>query len=215
VLLSTDLAHLIVVGACEGNAPKITSHLFMNQAFCVIEAERSIEGMLDTVSETKPDVLVLEMDMVDAFRTETFNALEDMEPRLHRPLIVAVSDHQSQLDFARRQVLTRATVPLDLATSTVITPVVRGVLEGYTYHAPVGSHRVKLSALQMDVLRLMALGLDMPQLLLHTNRTIDTMYYLQRQIRIKLEADSNEQAILYALRDGVVAMLGHPKEKAG
>jgi DNA-binding CsgD family transcriptional regulator len=67
----------------------------------------------------------------------------------------------------------------------------------------------------MDVLRLMAMGFDTAEICDQTQRSVDTLYYLQGEIRRRLEARSNEQAIVKAWRKQMVAMLTYPEEKAG
>jgi DNA-binding NarL/FixJ family response regulator len=153
---------------------------------------------------SKPDILVLQAD--DSF-VDCLQVLDELEspPRL----VVVSANHDPDLILAREHDFTWATLLPDMVTSPLFMAVLEAVLNNFTYHTapPEIAENYRFTPLEICVLRLMAVGFNNNQLVTQLDRCLDSMYYTQRRIRVKLKVETNEQALIAAIQEGVVSML--------
>ncbi len=168
------------------------------------------DDLIAAVKRAEPDFLLLDMEILEPVPREMFAALDALKLPLR---VVAVAPTcEPQLALAQQHPMTRATLLREMTLSPLLGPVLQGVAAGCTYFVPspgrVGDFH--LTAAEMCVLRLMAVGMENTRLVRELKRTLHSLYYAQSQIRRKLDVETNEQAIVAAIRHGLVGVLTKP-----
>jgi DNA-binding NarL/FixJ family response regulator len=168
--------------------------------------------LVGIVEQLKPDILVLHTQLVTPFCPECLKGLEGLKAPPH--MVVVSPHHDPDLIMAQNCPVTRATLLSEMATSPLFIAVMESVADGFTYFAasPDAAEIYNLTPLEICVLRLMAVGFENTQLVTRLERKADSIYYTQRRIRLKLGVETNEQALVAAIRDGVVSVLGRPND---
>lgn len=174
-----------------------------------ITADHNLSGV---VGQYRPDILVLHTQVAESFCAECLHRLESLQ---QPPQVVVISaTYDPDLIMAQEQPVTRATLLAEMAASPLFVAVLEAVVEGFTYFAaaPDRADGYDFTPLELCVLRLMAVGFENTRLVTRLERKADSIYYTQRRIRLKLGVETNEQALVTAIRDGVVSMLGRTDE---
>lgn len=184
-------------------------HLKVHTNFEVIKPYITEEDdLVETVEQSTPGILVLHIQADAPFSPDVIQGLEDLIPPPH--VVVISSTYDPDLLAARNHPAIRATLLSEMATTPLFIAVMEAVNDGFTYHAasPDAAEAYDFTPLETCVLRLMAVGFENTQLVTRLERKADSIYYTQRRIRLKLGVDTNEQALVTAIRDGVVSVLG-------
>jgi DNA-binding NarL/FixJ family response regulator len=133
-------------------------------------------------------------------------------PRLRVIIITAQRDPQLVKAAAERGAA--GYILKEEALSSLLPLAIRDVVAGGLWFSPKasqslirgGAKPIELSTYQMDVLRLMVRG-DTPETIASAlQRSVSAIYSAQTQIREKLGAETNEQAIVTALRERLVPL---------
>jgi DNA-binding CsgD family transcriptional regulator len=168
------------------------------------------DDLIAAVKRAEPDLLLLDMEILEPVPREMFTALSALKSP---PRIVAMAPTcEPQLALAQQVALTRATLLREMALSPLLGPVLQGVTASCTYFVPSPGRAgdFHLTAAELGVLRLMAVGIENNRLVRELRRTRHSLYYAQSQIRRKLDVETNEQAIVAAIRHGLVGVLTKP-----
>ncbi len=175
----------------------------------------SKEDPVRALEAARPDILLLDLVAAAFTQGDLYAAAQGME---RPPHIVAIGPGSGPyLAAAQQQPLTRATLLTQMTASPLLAAVLTGVANGYTYYVPppTGAQAYRLEEEELCVLRLMAVGFDTEKLARALGHKRDAIYYTQRKIRRKLKALSNQQAVVVAIRDGIVGVLARAGQAEG
>lgn len=169
-------------------------------------------GLLQKIETAKADVLLMDLRMPDF---DAFIALEQLAARGPRPrVIVLTAQHDSLLVQAAADRGAAGYILKDEALTAQLPAAIRDVAHGRKWFSPRASQhlltrdsRDALSAQQRDVLRLMASGKTPDEIAKALHRQPTLIYKVQEHIRDKLGVETNEQAILLALRERLVPVV--------
>ena len=166
-------------------------------------ADHPRRDLILQVRQSRPHLLLLDMAPINGRKREVLDVLGELPMP---PGIIALAGDFPTLAFAQRRRVTRGTLLEEMALSSLLIPVVRKGAQGYAYFAPPnwGKHYPPLSDAEQLALGLMALGCDNQELVHLTGRTLDAIYYTQKQLRRKFRRGTNQQVIVQAIADGVV-----------
>lgn len=169
-------------------------------------------GLLENLRAAQPDILLLDVQMPDFDVLTSLTQLATQLPHLRVIIITAQQDPQLVKAAAERGAA--GYILKEEALSSLLPPAIREVAVGGLWFSPKASQSlirgspqpVELSPYQLDVLRLMVRG-DTPEMIAGAlQRTISAIYSAQTQIREKLGVETNEQAIVMALRERWVSL---------
>lgn len=180
----------------------------------VAEPIRSGKGLLEEVRRAQPDVLLLDAKMPDFDLLVALDQLSEQLPRVRILVVTAVQD--PHLVKAASQRHAAGYVLKEEALSALLPLAVRDVHAGHLWFSPKASQilfdqslppaELNLSNYQMDVLRLMVQGKSPEEIAEAMQRSLAGVYNAQHLIREKLTVDTNEQAVVEALKAGLVSL---------
>jgi DNA-binding NarL/FixJ family response regulator len=139
--------------------------------------------------------------------------LSDQFPRLRVLVVTALQDPLLVKAASKRHA--SGYVLKEEALSALLPLAIRDINAGQVWFSPKASQFLieqsyaagkELSEYQLDVLRLMVQGKSPDEIGRSMNRSVAAIYNAQHQIREKLAVDSNEQAMVMALSEGLVAL---------
>jgi DNA-binding NarL/FixJ family response regulator len=168
--------------------------------------------LLKSIRTAQPDVLLLDVQMPDFDMLTSLGQLEAFMPRLRIIIITAQRDPQLVKAAAERGAA--GYILKEEALSNLLPMAIRDVVAGGLWFSPKASQYlirgsakpIELSTYQLDVLRLMVRG-DTPEAIASAlQRSVSAIYSAQTQIREKLGVQTNEQAIVAALRERLVPL---------
>ncbi len=180
------------------------------------------EGALRSVHEHAPDVVVMDLSMPGLGGVDATREIVAQSPKTS-VLVLTVSDDASDvvdaivagasgylLKSASIEELIagiRAAAVGDALISSTIANRLLGHVRGQAQvpeHAPVGRHATQLSARELDVLKLVAEGLENADIAGHLQISPKTVKNHISNILMKLQIDNRIQAAVYAVRQGIV-----------
>jgi DNA-binding NarL/FixJ family response regulator len=168
--------------------------------------------LLKYLSAAHPDVLLLDVQMPDFDVLTSLGQFSTVMPRLRVIIVTALQDPQLVKAAAQRGAA--GYILKEEALSSLLPLAIRDVAAGSLWFSPKASQQlirglgspVELSAYQLDILRFMVRG-DPPEVIAQTlERSLSAIYSAQAQIREKLGVETNEQAIVLALRERLVPL---------
>jgi len=110
----------------------------------------------------------------------------------------------------------RGTLLHRLAASPLLVPVLKGIVEGHEYFTPDTLGNLLCNDLTVEdtiLLAPMAIGVQVNDLALDLECTTHMVYIAQCRLRRKLGVDTNEQAILDAIRRKLVGIMTDPSDR--
>jgi len=164
---------------------------------------------------SRPDILLLDLLLPNLDAAAVLKQVA--KSRFPAYVVVIAPRYHPYLAHAEGSQVVRGTLLYELATSPLLIPVLRGIAEGYAYFTPEASLDSVFSDLTSEetiLLALMAVGKQTCDLVRELDCTIHVIYTAQSRLRRKLEAETNEQAILTGIRRKLVAMLTEPDDQA-
>jgi DNA-binding CsgD family transcriptional regulator len=159
----------------------------------------------------EPTILLADFDLLSG------DVLADLKGLLTPPAIVGLSPHHSPgLEEMGRSPLVQGTLLYPHIFTPVLNEVLAGIGTGFSYHVPGDSQGLAcgLSAYQSQLLQLMALGLDNRRLSAVLGRSHHSIYLTQFQVRRKLGVETNAQAILAAVQEGLAGLFEKPPSES-
>lgn len=172
---------------------------------------RSGEGLAEKVQAARPDVLLLDVKMPGFDVLKALTQLAAHAPRTR--VIIVTAQQDPQLVKAASEKGAAGYILKEEALSSLLRMAIQGVAEGGTWFSPKASHYLirggavsDLSEYQRDVLRLMVCGKTPDEVARNLERSVTAIYSVQGQIRDKLSVETNEQAIVAAIRDRLVPL---------
>jgi len=168
--------------------------------------------LVTAAGQAGADILLLELESIKPFEQDIFSTLESIDAA--PAVVLIVHDCEQDMAFAQQQMMVKATLLYEMTTSPLLIQVLKGVAGGCMYFAPPlkNADGYKLSKYELCVLRLMAVGLNPGELARQLNRSQHSIYTAQRHVRRKLGVDTNEQALVAALRYSIVGVLTEPEQ---
>lgn len=170
------------------------------------------DDLLEKVHKARPDVLLLDVKMPNF---DMLTSLEDIINRSPRTRIIIVTAQQDpKLVEAAAEKGAAGYILKEEALSSLLPMAIRAVAADGLWFSPkstqhlVGGSKLDthLSEYQRDVLRLMIRG-ETPQAIgQKLSRSVNAIYSTQSQIREKLAVETNEQAIVTAIRERLVPL---------
>jgi len=155
---------------------------------------------------------LLDVQMPDFDALSSLSQLVTSMPRLR--IIIVTAQRDPQLVKAAAERGAAGYILKEEALSSLLPLAIRDVAAGGLWFSPKASQylirgnlkQVELSPYQLDVLRLMVRG-DTPETIAAgLQRSLSAIYSAQSQIREKLRVETNEQAIVAALRERLVPL---------
>lgn len=168
--------------------------------------------LLKNIRAAQPDVLLLDVQMPEFDVLTSLGQLAAFMPRLRIIIITAQRDPQLVKAAAERGAA--GYILKEEALSSLLPLAIRDVVAGGLWFSPKasqylirgGAKPIELSTYQLDVLRLMVRG-DTPEAVANAlQRSVSAIYSAQTQIREKLGVQTNEQAIVAALRERLIPL---------
>lgn len=168
-------------------------------------------GLLAQAEAQQPDLVLLD------------TAMPGFHPELHvhglgqiasQPYLVAVvpAFGSGILYGVIQSRALRGTLLRHMALSPLLAPILTGVARGQVYTVPASPliEKHDLNSTEYQMLALLALGLDKQQIM--SLLGISERYYwnVQSNMRRGLNAETNEAALAYAIRDGLVGVFVTP-----
>jgi two-component system response regulator DevR len=178
----------------------------------VFRPARSMEALLDAIRELQPHVLLLDAKMPNFDMLSVLGQSAILFPRLRVIVVTAQQDPQLVKAAARKGAA--GYILKEEALSRLLPMAIREVAGGQTWFSPKASQHliqeptatVGLSDYQWNVLRLMAQGKTPDDIAVTLQRSVSAIYSVQTQIREKLSADTNQQAVVIAIRKRLVPL---------
>jgi DNA-binding NarL/FixJ family response regulator len=173
---------------------------------------RSGREFLAGVQTAQPDILLLDVQMPDFDMLSALRQLSDLFPRLRVIIITAQRGQQLVKSAAERGVA--GYILKEEALSQLLPAAIRDVAAGETWFSPRASQQllraaapaIQLSMYQLDILRLMVRGETPETIARALQRSVSAIYTAQAQLREKLGVETNEQAIVIAIRERLVPL---------
>lgn len=195
--------------------PRVQKLLHKRPSFFLInDLIASGADLLDAIHASRPDILVLDLELTGLDLPGTYCALSQ---RRFPPYILAIAScYQPHLAEAERHRLVKGTLLHRLVASPLLVYVLKGIAEGHEYFTPDSALNFIISRLTPDetvLLALMAIGVQPGELVPELDCSLNAIYIAQSQLRRKLEVDTNEQAILLGVRRKLVGMLTLPSDR--
>jgi DNA-binding NarL/FixJ family response regulator len=183
---------------------------------------------LRIVTEERPDVVVLDVNLPDTSGVEVARALQEREIPTQILVLSAHDDHETVMGLLEcgamgyvlkdeaLETLTSAVRAAARGESWLSPAVARRILDRAVGHSPPAPSRsiAELTPREREVLQLLAQGLDngaIAEALVITKRTVQNHV---SNIYGKLEVGSRTQAALYAIRHGLVDVLSEDAHDA-
>jgi DNA-binding NarL/FixJ family response regulator len=162
----------------------------------------------EALSTTQADLMLIDMALAG---DDLYSILQDMLPHSDvAPYLVGIDrkyePHLKALYNYRP--LVRGTLRRRMALSPLLRPVMRGIATGCEYFLPppLYDDRHRLTTHEFQVLTHMALGMDNAQLAETLKVKMTSIYNAQSKMRRKLGVESNQKAIVTAIRLGLVGI---------
>ena len=178
------------------------------------QSVRSGKELLEAVRRTLPDVLLLDAKMPDFDLLVALDQLAEQLPGVRVLVVTALQDPQLVKSASRRHAAGYALK--EEALSALLPLAIRDVHAGHVWYSPKASQFLiertvsgaepGLTEYQLDVLRLMVLGKTPEEIAEAKQRSVPAIYNAQHLIREKLGVDTNEQAVVEAVRGGLVSL---------
>jgi DNA-binding NarL/FixJ family response regulator len=179
------------------------------------EPIRSGPELWEAVWQTQPDVLLLDAKMSGFDLLIALDQLAEQLPRLKVLVVTALQD--PQLAKAASKKHAAGYVLKEEALSALLPLAIRDINAGNVWFSPKASQFLLadetssaagrgLTEYQLAVLRLMVQGKTPDEIAAILERTVVSIYNAQRQIRDKLAVETNAQAMVVALNEGLVAL---------
>ena len=176
---------------------------------------RSGKQLVEQVQRTRPapDVLLLDAKMPEFDLLVALDQLSTQCPHVKVVVVTALQDPQLARAAAKRHAA--GYVLKEEALSALLPMAIREVYAGRPWFSPKTSQflieqaysaKRDLSEYNLEVLRLMVQGKSPQEIGEALGRSVATIYNIQHQIRDKLGVDSNEQAMVVALKEGLVSL---------
>ncbi len=184
-------------------------HLFKKQpAFEPLQADViSGDTLLQAVDAAHPDVLVVDMTLPHLDTDKVLGRLSST--RIPRYVLATAPRHRPHLTGLQQYRSVKGVLPRRLALSPLIRHVISGIAEGSEYFVAAPPSEYALLGLTKDdtiLLGLMGVGLEAGEIAQELGRSIHTIYTWQCQLRKRMDVQTNEQAILAAIRFGLVGV---------
>lgn len=168
--------------------------------------------LLDGLEAGKPDVLLLDVQMPDFDALRSLTQLSASKPRLR--VVIVTAQRDAQLVKAAAERGAAGYILKEEALSSLLPLAIRDVAAGGVWFSPRASQylihgagkSIQLSPYQLDVLRLMVRGETPEGIAATLQRSLSAIYSAQTQIRERLGVQTNEQAIVNALRERLVPL---------
>ncbi len=142
----------------------------------------------------------------------TLEQLSTLAPRVK--VIVVTAHKDPQLVKAAAKKGATGYILKEEALSNLLPLAIRSVAKGKLWFSPSSTQHliheeitnVDLSEYQLDVLRLMVAGRTPQQIAVSLQRSNNAVYSAQKQLREKLGLETNEQAVIHAIRHRLVPL---------
>lgn len=173
---------------------------------------QTAKNLVNELLKSQPDVLLLDVRMPEFDILEALTSLRTALPNMR---VIVVTAHQDpQLVKAAAKKGAAGYILKEEALSNLLPMAVREVAGGNRWFSPKSSHRLLnaetpytgLSEYQLDVLRMMVQGKTPNSIALSLNKSVAAVYSAQNQIREKLSLETNEQAIITAIKQRIVPL---------
>ena len=179
------------------------------------EPIRSGRDLVEAVRHTQPDVLLLDAKMPDFDLLVALDQLSEQWPRLRVLVVTALQDPQLAKAAAKKHAA--GYVLKEEALSALLPLAIRDIHAGHVWFSPKASQFLLadeapnapgkgLSEYQLTVLRLMVQGKTPDEIARIMERSVASIYNAQHFIREKLAVETNEQAMVAALNEGLVSL---------
>ena len=178
---------------------------------CVSQPVHGELEVLDAIRSCQPDVLLQDAKMPDFELLPALDKIAAQFPRLRVIIVTAYQDPELVKAVARRG--TAGYILKEEGLSDLLPLAIREVAQGKTWYSPRASQCLfmetappSLNDYQQAVLRLMMHGKTPEEIAAALRRSVQTIYQTQGKLRKQLGVTSNEQAIVAAIRDGLVPL---------
>ena len=179
---------------------------------CVSQPVHGELEVLDAIRSCQPDVLLQDAKMPDFELLPALDKIAAQFPRLRVIIVTAYQDPELVKAVARRG--TAGYILKEEGLSDLLPLAIREVAQGKTWYSPRASQCLfmetpappSLNDLQQTVLRLMMYGKTPEEIATEMRRSVQTIYQIQGKLRKQLGVTTNEQAIVAAIRDGLVPL---------
>jgi DNA-binding NarL/FixJ family response regulator len=174
----------------------------------------SIEDALEDLPPA--DVILLDIHLPGQSGTDSIRTLKERCPGVHVVMLTVFDDDQhvfrAVVEGADGYILKR-TPPSEIISSiqdaasggAPMTPyIARRILALFKQYAPVGKEDHDLSPRELEILRLLALGLDSREIADRLFISRETVRNHSKHIYEKLHVHSRSQAVARAIREGIV-----------
>jgi two-component system NarL family response regulator len=170
---------------------------------------------MESVQEAGPDILLLDAKMPDFDLLLALDQLSEQLPRVHVLVVTALQDPQLAKAAARKHAA--GYVLKEEALSALLPLAIRDINNGNVWFSPKASQFLLqdempnaggrgLTEYQLAVLRLMVQGKTPEEIAGLMERSVMSIYNVQRQVRDKLAVETNAQAMVVALTEGLVSL---------
>ena len=176
---------------------------------------RSGRELLEAVRQAQPDVLLLDAKMPEFDLLLALDQLAEQLPRVHVLVVTALQD--PQLVKAASKKHAAGYVLKEEALSALLPLAIRDIQAGNVWFSPKASQLLLqdetpnagaegLTDYQLTVLRLMVQGKTPDEMARILERSVISIYNAQHYIREKLAVETNAQAMILALNEGLVSL---------
>ncbi len=198
----------------ENILPDIQKPLRRREGFkLVAESILSGDGLLDAVANIRPDILVLDLALPDLRIDEVLTTLGRKKIP---PYVVATAPRHESLARIQAYPVVRGTLTRMLALSPLLRYVLAGIVEGCVYFSPAPSFDAYFARLDPDevvLLALMAVGLQVAELMREFSCSKHVVYSAKCLLRKKLGVKTNEEAIVRGIRLGLIGTLTEASDR--
>jgi DNA-binding NarL/FixJ family response regulator len=170
------------------------------------------EQLLEKIEAANPNVLLLDAKMPGF---DLLTALDELSARMPKVRVIVVTARQEpQLVKAASARGAAGYILKEEALSSLLPTAIREVHKGDTWFSPRSANYLllnmtpahDLTAYQLEILRRMVLGESSEAIARALDKSVKAIYSAQTQIREKLAVGTNEQAIVTAIRGGLVPL---------
>jgi two-component system nitrate/nitrite response regulator NarL len=178
---------------------------------CVSQPVHGELEVLDAIRSCQPDVLLQDAKMPDFELLPALDKIAAQFPRLRVIIVTAYQDPELVKAVARRG--TAGYILKEEGLSDLLPLAIREVAQGKTWYSPRANQCLfmetaapSLNDYQQMVLRLMMYGKTPEEIATELRRSVQTIYQTQGKLRKQLGVTTNEQAIVAAIREGLVPL---------
>ena len=169
-------------------------------------------GALEAIRACEPDVLLLDARMPGFDLLSALGQIRLLFPRLR--VIVVTAQQDPSLVRAAAKLGTAGYVLKEEGLSNLLPMAIREVARGKTWYSPRASAHLfeepaappALTDWERQVLGQMVCGQKPREIAAALQRSVRAIYAAEESIRDKLEATTNEEAVVVAIRDGLVPL---------